>query len=573
MRFAAFVLGAATALLGFVYTSSEHNTSQSESENGDGDRFPVSTTAFQGPAHGRYLACVGANNKQKMDCWRPTQRLDSTRRRPQPLDGPSPVTVKAPQHKHGPSSADRGQSSGGYTHSRAGGGEVASPSATQWVSGGPARSSGSSTTWPCRENVTSAKDAAKPAREAMMKLGGESRAQCHSRSADSPLIAVCVAGAAREFTSDLVFTSFINNVVVAMHGQARIFMVLKSGDTLKAGMHHVTNPDILREEIAQAFKYSAPWAIPLLRDVVVLNGSGSPPSHVNSHLFDSSQPFDESQIPILQADGSEWTKYRLAPSARCREDQNKQKNNGGFLNVSTNEERLINSNLGAYRCLQMIRFEERVTGRKFDWVVYTRPDLFLLHPVAPWCTWGQGKLLVSSNLGNDGLWAVPRIHADTLLNMASLHRDCTEDACCKYNEALLGYAARQSVLKVNKSSSENIKDFFDYKSFFGDELSNPATSAKRFIVIRDPSSTCALDQQTNIRPYPALALRQFVWNEILGQRDSCRVENKTENEKFEAMRRVENKTETEKSEAMQDEKMWEETCLDLLKRFGHESYR
>ena len=40
------------------------------------------------------------------------------------------------------------------------------------------------------------------------------------------------------------------------------------------------------------------------------------------------------------------------------------------------------------KCHGLVSGDERATGKRFDWVLYARPDLLWYRPLLPWCLWG-----------------------------------------------------------------------------------------------------------------------------------------------------------------------------------------
>mmetsp|Transcript_5385 Transcript_5385/g.10229 ORF Transcript_5385/g.10229 Transcript_5385/m.10229 type:complete len:402 (+) Transcript_5385:662-1867(+) len=250
-----------------------------------------------------------------------------------------------------------------------------------------------------------------------------------------PLTALCVVGSARSFTSPLVFGGYSNNLVRGLGGTARIFIMIKSTDSTKKGLGpkntitktHFAPAEEVKEELEKAFA-TAPWMVPLLAEVVVLNGSGSP-----------------KQIEFLSGEGiSGQTKVRIVPSDDGAWLQYVAKNcsRAPFLNFGSNEERLIKDGLSHSWCSEAILREEERMGGQFDRIVYTRPDVFYSKPMKPWCELPPNQMISCDGLSCDKFWIAPRKFLP-ILNMSLFHRDCSKQECCSYNEALFTYVKRQ----------------------------------------------------------------------------------------------------------------------------------
>lgn len=83
-------------------------------------------------------------------------------------------------------------------------------------------------------------------------------------------------------------------------------------------------------------------------------------------------------------------------------------------------------------------------------IVYARPDIFWIRPVAPWCELKATDVAQLSFMpGGDMFWAAPRQHMQALLSQAQSRRNCTRASpswhkatCCHTSEYLLWWTLR-----------------------------------------------------------------------------------------------------------------------------------
>ena len=162
---------------------------------------------------------------------------------------------------------------------------------------------------------------------------GQRKTEIHEslhHAAGPPLVAHCIVGLARGFTSVHVWRSIRENVVDAFGGHADIFMVLKHGED-RSERHELLQPN-------SAWRKSLrPLA------VLVLDGRNS-----DAHAKESS----------------------LRPSC----------SNAGYETVFG----IVSLNGRA--CLQLVEAEEARRGRRYDVVTKLRPDEQIC---APWPSWRQ----------------------------------------------------------------------------------------------------------------------------------------------------------------------------------------
>ena len=302
-------------------------------------------------------------------------------------------------------------------------------------------------------------------------------------SLEAPAVAFCVSGTARTFLSPLVTTAFFSNWVAplsglpaaaAASGGSRLFLHLKSADSGKAeGALSFTAHTADAKRLAEAMGRNEQFAS-MAAEAVVVAGIGSANAATQLPLFAVVGRKDmvrwrafKSVRCVNDSAGSE--SVALSPSGSCCRGHTK------YLDRADNEERLLHQFLGWRWCMAAIQRHEARSGRRFDLVAFTRPDMVWWRPVTPWCAYSLHTHMLSCNAaGCDASWVAPREASDHLLALADLHRDCTsnrspsngprttrpkhlQDDCCDGPEFLFWSARLQPGLlqrvAVNDSAS------------------------------------------------------------------------------------------------------------------------
>lgn len=277
-----------------------------------------------------------------------------------------------------------------------------------------------------------------------------------------PRVALCLAGAARSFTSPLVLDHLRRNLLKPLTGQdigkarqqgSRIFLSLKTADSKKraAGIsfrQHRGTVEQIRDVILTT------WLRKMVGEAVIINGSGAFLGSSSERLFVS-----EPSITIVPSNDTLWRSFRATPCGFnistgttrhcCRKS--------GYLLDGNNEERLIHQHLGMRWCRAAIERAEARTHQRFDVVAFARPDLVWWTPLPDWCRTPlafRNAMWSCDKPGCDMAWVASRSHMERLFGQAEAHRDCSEvrqptswqrhnvravASCCSTSEWLLWY--------------------------------------------------------------------------------------------------------------------------------------
>ena len=302
-------------------------------------------------------------------------------------------------------------------------------------------------------------------------------------AAAPPRVAVCITGSARSFASPLLLASLRHNLIapLTLGGSAAVpaalFALLKTGDTDKGDMHSPNGFYHHSEATATpAALYAAlgsRWLLPLLSEVVVLNGSGTyagvgwqPSEEERRQAADASittsaasaaspsaagRGAELAAASLRQSDEQSWQRFHPAAGA-CRSLL--------WYTNSTDPllwERLMKALLGIKWCGQAIERHEARHGVSFDLVAYTRPDLLRFRPLQPWCEFRhlRSAVHVCPQTGADGSWLSPRQHLHRFTSQPDAFASCKDNrtkqqvllrhgaqplpSCCFNGEALLSY--------------------------------------------------------------------------------------------------------------------------------------
>ena len=279
-------------------------------------------------------------------------------------------------------------------------------------------------------------------------------------SCTPPRLALCVAGAARGFTSPLVLDALRRNLLEPLAGRSpaatgtRLFLSLKIADSAKraggvAFHQHRIGVESIRDALSELHE--------LVGEAMIVNGSGAyDPSRWRDHG-------DGTEANVVAADPTLWRSYT---ASHCKRS--------GYLDAGNNEERLVHQHLGLAWCRGAILRSEATTRTRFDVVAFTRPDLVWWTPLPTWCNvsaqW-RSSMWSCDSPGCDMSWVAPRTYMERLMGQAEMHRDCNEPhsawhgkvrnvrsvaSCCSTSEWLLWYAqsarAQSSLIRLGADS-------------------------------------------------------------------------------------------------------------------------
>lgn len=264
----------------------------------------------------------------------------------------------------------------------------------------------------------------------------------------SSRVAVCIAGAARGFSTPLVLQLLRRNFVEALGAEPRLFLHLKAGDTPKVDKYFFNRFEKPNEtsvgSILAALKL--PWITRLAEEVVVVNGSGS--------FVGGGHEAGEGQclVRIVRGNGTMWRRYA---QVRCDGTRHQPRSTCCVAPSRDGaDEHLLLLHLSLAWCRGAILRAEARSGTLFDLVAYTRPDVIWWAPPPAWSAWSVQRAVLTSarvqNPGSDQAWVAAREFAPQLLSQAKLHRDCTTSisaqvGCCTHSsERTLSYSLLSS---------------------------------------------------------------------------------------------------------------------------------
>ena len=253
-----------------------------------------------------------------------------------------------------------------------------------------------------------------------------------------PHTAFCIVGSARSFATPLVLTMLRHNLYGALGAasSSRFFLQLKQLDSNKPHITGSTSFSQHNETTVSSLlaALETPWLHRVTAEALIVDGEGA--SNATASGTDGR---------VVLPDDALWRQYR---ATRCKMSD--------YLMQSNNQERMLLHHLGLGWCRAAIGRYETRTGRAFDLVVYSRPDLVWWNPILPWCElrW-QHQIIACHEPGCDMAWIAPRHAGELLMQTAEQHRDCTEFACCSTSERLLWHAqalaVKQFGVSVNKT--------------------------------------------------------------------------------------------------------------------------
>jgi len=299
----------------------------------------------------------------------------------------------------------------------------------------------------------------------------------------APRAAVCIAGAARAFTSPLVLDGLRHNFLAPIAGDrlegVRLFLHLKVADSSKRMKGVAFQQHRSRVAPLYAELMAHPWLSPLVEEAVIVNGSGA---------FTEGGTAPSSRVTVVSANESAWKSFMPracsahASSSNAHGSRDSARDGtrsccrkASYLLEGNNEERLIHQHLGMSWCINAILRSEARRRVGYELLVFTRPDLVWWRPLPMTCelaTLARTTMLSCDLPGCDMVWIAPRKYMERLLGQAKMHRDCADSgppphgaararnvrrvaSCCSTSEWLLWYA--QSYRASNAASKNTSK--------------------------------------------------------------------------------------------------------------------
>ena len=256
--------------------------------------------------------------------------------------------------------------------------------------------------------------------DGLRAIGSRSTSACQGANVTRPpRVAFCFAGAARTFATPLMMENHHQMLVRPLTQEGDdscAFVYLKLRDSPKVGSR--VKFDAQRSELGAVLAALGdggggrdPWLGRMLAEAVVINGSGSFDGVGWRPAVDGGRWSTRAALAALREGNTTRAQLIRPRNAKC----------GSGGNFATTEVALA-----LQWCAQAIGRHEAHEGRRFDVVVYVRPDQLLLHPVFPWCEWKVPKETLTCLAGGlDGIAVMPRDHAAQVLNMLSMHTRCT----------------------------------------------------------------------------------------------------------------------------------------------------
>ena len=332
----------------------------------------------------------------------------------------------------------------------------------------------------------------------LQRSGDVAGQRCANETSPPPHTAFCIAGAARSFAAPLIQEALWHHLVRAFGSanSSKFFFLLKTEDSDK---HHerpvlgALNYDARHVSAEPLEKAVRRWE-GRVAEAWIVHGSGS--LEVNDD--DSTQ---RSPIRSTRANATAWLRYRAAcvhahqPAGARNESRDGGGGGGGnkpgasslasrknprdsYLAEGNNEQRLILHHLGLRWCRTAIEKHEITSSRRFEIVIFARPDLWhaqgltrcshicictLLHvhasighwqchwqchcthyslvhalsvvhrwhyrPAVPWCELKpRDGVHVCASAACDTMFVAGREYAMPLLDQARQHRDCASGA-------------------------------------------------------------------------------------------------------------------------------------------------
>jgi hypothetical protein len=153
---------------------------------------------------------------------------------------------------------------------------------------------------------------------------------------DPPDIAVCLGGSARTLVNQLVHQSLRDNVLHAFGAPTTLFAYLKTKDNRGDERHADADAGLLNR---------------------VLSRLGALSTHVDIHA--ASEKLEPPRCSNYETFPADQMEYQASFIAQLQ---------------------------FRHGCHALIAADERLRGRNYSWVLYSRPDLAWYRPVPPWCT-------------------------------------------------------------------------------------------------------------------------------------------------------------------------------------------
>ena len=230
----------------------------------------------------------------------------------------------------------------------------------------------------------------------LQRSGDVAGQRCANETSPPPHTAFCIAGAARSFAAPLIQEALWHHLVRAFGSanSSKFFFLLKTEDSDK---HHerpvlgALNYDARHVSAEPLEKAVRRWE-GRVAEAWIVHGSGS--LEVNDD--DSTQ---RSPIRSTRANATAWLRYRAAcvhahqPAGARNESRDGGGGGGGnkpgasslasrknprdsYLAEGNNEQRLILHHLGLRWCRTAIEKHEITSSRRFEIVIFARPDLW-----------------------------------------------------------------------------------------------------------------------------------------------------------------------------------------------------
>ena len=258
---------------------------------------------------------------------------------------------------------------------------------------------------------------------------------CGAQSGKPPSLAVCVLGSARSFASPLLLASLRQQFVDPLSGGSdsttRLFALIKTRDDRKAvGGNTATHGGVGQYQSFQqhvdatatisslASALESEWVMPLLAEAVIVDGSGgydgvgwAPTDAEREACRSNNASGSIARQAIRRPDDALWQSHR-PPDDSCRVLRRNTANLDATLN-----DRMVKNLLSFKWCFGAIERYEMASGKPFEVVAYTRPDMLRLEPMRPWCEWTNLRthVVTCPFAAHDGYFVAPRHDARQVL--------------------------------------------------------------------------------------------------------------------------------------------------------------
>ena len=233
-------------------------------------------------------------------------------------------------------------------------------------------------------------------------------AHCRNSRNAPPRAAICIAGAARAFASPLAMAGFEHSVLGALGGSTatRFFLQLKTVDSAKRdgwfgsyAAHHeaISSAGVIQNSIA-----ARPWLVGRMGEAVIVNGSGA---YLGVGSIDGATP-----IRVVEPDEFGWRDYAPAHCGSQSQITTKSYLHSRLELTEARMERQLRFYLSQEWCRLAIRRHEVRTGKPFEVVMFSRPDLLWFRPMPAYCDvdFATQTTLSCPTMGCDEAWTTPR---------------------------------------------------------------------------------------------------------------------------------------------------------------------